>query len=230
MVKTLSLIFFAEVMIFSFPACAQITNQNLYDTIPTMPDHYRELREKFRQEPLRQHRIVFLGNSITEGGKWQDLTGDSTVINRGIGGDVTFGILNRLDDIIQLAPSKIFILIGINDIAKDFPDAVIINNYRKIISQLQQRSPTSVIYFQSLFPVNPEYPKFPQHYDKGAHVISVNKFLKKLCAEMNVVFVDLYPLLLKDGNLDPSYTYDGLHLNNLGYKKWVAYLKNKSYL
>jgi len=61
---------------------------------------------------------------------------DSTVINRGIGGDITFDVLQRLDDVIKRKPSKLFILIGINDIGKDIPDAVIADNYRKIITRV----------------------------------------------------------------------------------------------
>jgi lysophospholipase L1-like esterase len=214
----------------SFISSAQITNQNLYDTIPTMPDHYKDRLTEFRKEPILTGQVIFLGNSITEGGQWQKLTGNSSIINRGIGGDVTFGILNRLDDIIIRQPAKLFILIGINDIAKDFPDNVIINNYRKIILRLKAETPKTVIYFQSMFPVNPEYRKFPQHYDKGEHVVAVNALLKDLCRSESVNFVDLYPLLLKDGKLDASCTYDGLHLNQTGYQRWVSFLKAQGVL
>ena len=91
--------------------------------------------EKFKSEPMVTGKIVFLGNSITEMGDWKKLTGDSTVINRGIGGDITFGILQRLDEVLNRKPSKIFLLIGINDIGKDIPPAVIADNIKKDPSQ-----------------------------------------------------------------------------------------------
>jgi hypothetical protein len=69
------------------------TNQNLFDTIPFIPVHGQNRMAIFTSEPIVTGRIVFLGNSITEMGDWKKLTGDSTVINRGIGGDITFGIL-----------------------------------------------------------------------------------------------------------------------------------------
>ncbi len=75
---------------------------------------------------------MFLGNSITEMGNWKNVLNDTTVINRGIGGDITYGVLKRLKDITDRRPSKLFILLGINDIGKDIPDAVIADNYLKI--------------------------------------------------------------------------------------------------
>ena len=70
-----------------------------YDTIPNVPDHYKVRLAKFRTEPVVLDKIMFVGNSITEGGNWRRLLKDSTVINRGISGDNTFGLLNRLDEI-----------------------------------------------------------------------------------------------------------------------------------
>lgn len=210
---------------------SQVTNQNLYDTMPTMVEHYHKRLAEFKKETVEKGKIIFLGNSITEGGQWHQLTDNKTRINRGIGGDVTFGILNRLDEVIAREPSKVFILIGINDISKDFPDAVIINNYKKILSTIKLKLPGTKVYVQSVLPVNPSYPKFPQHYDKGDHVISVNKLLKELVSNEGVTFINLYPLFLdKNGNMEAKYTNDGLHLNAEGYKIWNEYLKANGYL
>ncbi len=212
-------------------ATAQVTNQNLYDTLPTMPEHYVKRLAEFRNEPIIKGKIIFLGNSITEGGQWHQLTDNETRINRGISGDITLGVLKRIDDIVSREPSKLFILIGINDVSKDFPDAVIVENYKKIIHALKSKTPTTKIYIQSLLPVNPSYPKFPQHYDKGAHVVSVNKLLKDLTLSENVIFINLYPEYLdKQGLMDSKFTYDGLHLNAEGYKVWINYLKSNGYL
>jgi lysophospholipase L1-like esterase len=215
----------------SFQCVGQITNQNLYDTVPTMVEHYNKRLAEFRKESVEKGKIIFLGNSITEGGQWHQLTDNKSRINRGIGGDVTFGILNRLDEIIAREPSKIFILIGINDISKDFPDAVIANNLKRIVQILKVKLPSTKIYLQSVLPVNPLYPKFPQHYDKADHVVSVNKLIKELAIAEGVTFVNLYPLFLDNaGHLDEKLTGDGLHLNGEGYKVWIEFLKSSGYL
>lgn len=210
-----------------FPARAQqVTNQRLFDTIPFIPDHHKERIALFEKEPITTGKILFLGNSITEGGNWAQLTGDNTVINRGIGGDITFGMLKRLDDVIKRKPSKIFLLIGINDIAKDLPDAVIADNCRKIIRRLKAGSPSTVIYLQSVLPVNPSYPNFPQHYDKEDHIIRVNTLYRQVAEELKCKFVNLFPLFLNDQQrLDAKLTGDGLHLNAKGYEIWVNYLR-----
>ena len=62
--------------------------QHTWDTIPNSPGYYREQFEKFKKEPVVKGKVIFLGNSITEGGNWKELLKDSTVINRGISGDI----------------------------------------------------------------------------------------------------------------------------------------------
>jgi lysophospholipase L1-like esterase len=223
--------FLALALLMTFVSKAQITNQNLYDTVPNLIDHYLQRVEQFKKEPVITGKIIFLGNSITEGGNWAELTGDKTVINRGIGGDVTFGVLQRLEEITQRKPSKLFILIGINDIGNDIPDLKIADNYRKIIEYCQAKTPETIIYIQSVLPVNPTYPKFPQHYDKESHVIHTNELLKQLSEKYECKFINLFPVMM-DGQqrLNKNYTTDGLHLNAKGYTTWIDYLRKNGYL
>src|SRR3954470_24562286 len=88
----------------SFIGHAQIntvTNQRVGDTISVLGDVYKTRMAQFESEPVVTGKIIFLGNSITQGGDWKKLLNDSTIINRGIGGDITFGVLKRLDDVIK---------------------------------------------------------------------------------------------------------------------------------
>ena len=210
---------------------AQLTNERIYDTIGFIPEHYPQRVAKFQSEPIVTGRIIFLGNSITEIGPWAKLTGDTTVVNRGIGGDITYGVLKRLDDVIARQPSKVFLLIGINDIGKDIPDTVIADNIRKIVATILQGSPNTKIYVQSLLPLNPDVKNFPQHYNKEEHVLKVNATLPGILAPLKCTFIDIFPLLLDDKQrLDAQYTLDGLHVNQKGYVIWVDYLKKQGYL
>jgi lysophospholipase L1-like esterase len=156
------------------------------------------------------------------------LLNDTTVVNRGIGGDITFGVLKRLDDVIKRQPSKLFLLIGINDIGKDIPDAVIADNIRKIILRVQAESPSTKKYVESILPVNPDVPNFPQHYDKQEHVINTNKLIKKVAEETRCPYLNIHDLFTDEqGRLDTKYTKDGLHLTaeGSGYEKWIGYLR-----
>jgi lysophospholipase L1-like esterase len=209
------------------------SNQNLFDTIAFIPLHVKNRMVIFTSEPVVTGRIVFLGNSITEMGDWKKLTGDSTVLNRGISGDITFGVLKRLDEILNRKPSKIFLLIGINDIGKDIPPTVITDNIKKIIRRIEIESPSTKIFLQNLLPVNPSINRFPQHYDKQSKIVETNKLLIHVAKETNVTLVDLNKLFRDNkGNLQEKYTKDGLHLypGGEGYKIWVDHLKSKGYL
>jgi lysophospholipase L1-like esterase len=214
-----------------FANAQNVTNQNVYDTIPFIPEHRPVRLAQFEKEPIATGRIIFLGNSITEMGNWKKVLNDTTVINRGIGGDITYGVLKRLKDITDRQPSKLFILLGINDIGKDIPDAVIADNYLKIVKEIHIKCPQTKIYVQSILPVNSTLPRFPQHYDKEEHILSVNKLLKANAQVGNYTFVDIFHLFVDpDQRLDSRYTYEGLHLKPEAYPIWVAYLKQQGYL
>ena len=214
-----------------FAGAQSVTNQNVTDTTPFIPEHRQPRLNQFAKEPIVTGRIIFLGNSITEMGNWKKVLNDTTVINRGIGGDITYGVLKRLKDITDRQPSKVFILIGINDIGKDIPDAVIADNYLKIVREIHSKCPETKIYVQSVLPVNPTLPHFPQHYDKEEHVLAVNKLLKANAGAGNYTFVDIFHLFVDaDGRLNSQYTYEGLHLKPPAFDIWVAYLKQQGYL
>lgn len=217
-----------------FPLVVQaqsVTNQNVSDTTPFIPEHRQPRLNQFAKEPIVTGKVMFLGNSITEMGNWKKVTNDTTVINRGIGGDITYGVLKRMKDITDRRPSKIFILLGINDIGKDIPDAVIADNYLKIVREIHTKCPETKIYVQSVLPVNSTLPHFPQHYDKQEHILAVNKLLEVNAKAGDYTFVDIFHLFADvNQRLESRYTYEGLHLRSEAYPIWVAYLKKQGYL
>ena len=208
-----------------------VTNQRVYDTVPFIPEHTPQRLAQFAIEPVVTGRVIFLGNSITEMGNWKKATGDTTVINRGIGGDNTYGVLNRLKDITDRQPSKVFLLIGINDIGKDIPDAVIAANVLKIVKEIHAKCPRTQIYVESVLPVNSTLNNFPQHYDKGEHILALNKLLLANAAAGNYIYIDIFHLFADaDGRLKAEYTYEGLHLKPPAYDIWVSNLRKMGYL
>ena len=219
-------------LLLPFAALAQkVTNQRVYDTIPFIPEHTPVRVAKFEKEPIVTGKVIFLGNSITEMGDWKKATGDTTVINRGIGGDITYGILKRLKDITDRQPSMVFLLIGINDIGKDIPDALIADNDLKIVREIHSKSPKTKIYVESVLPVNSTMPNFPQHYDKEEHVVALNKLLQANAAAGGYTYVDIFHLFVDaDGRLQSQLTYEGLHVKPPAYIIWVDYLKKMGYL
>ena len=190
------------------------------------PGLYEFEAQLYESYPHSTSDIVFLGNSITDRVDWNELLGMSNVHNRGISGDITFGVLERLSEVTNGKPAKVFILIGINDISRNIPDSVIANNYRKIVQRIKKESPHTKIYFQTLLPVNNEFTQFKNHYNKDEHILWLNDQIKTLRKKENITVIDLYPHFLNsEKKLDKKYTLDGLHLNAEGYKVWAAILK-----
>jgi lysophospholipase L1-like esterase len=195
------------------------------------PNNYALKVGQFKSYPHSTKDIVFLGNSITANVEWRELLGMDNIKNRGISGDISFGILERLYEVIDGKPAKVFILIGINDISRNIPDEMIVANYRKIISRIQSGSPQTKIYFHTLLPVNNEFTQFKNHYNKDEHIAFLNNSLKAIAKETKITLIDLHPILQDaNGKLDKKYTIDGLHINAEGYEVWKKLLRDGKYL
>lgn len=200
-----------------------------YDTT-YRPGKYKELVQKFNAEPVTKKDYIFLGNSITAGADWGKLLNLPKAKQRGISGDITFGVLERLQDVIDRKPAKVFVLIGINDISRNIPDSLILRNYKKIIERIRKGSKKTQIYFYTLLPVNASFGKFKNHYGKDEHILYLNDEIRKLAAK-NVTIIDLYPHFLDGQNrLKAELTKDGLHLIPTGYQVWAEVLNNGGYL
>jgi len=185
-------------------------------------EHYYKRKALFENTPDTKNEIIFLGNSITEGGDWKALFPEKNVINRGISGDVTDGILFRLDEVTSSNPSKIFLLIGTNDMARGKSIEYVIENTEKIIVQIKRQSEETKIYLQSILPINPNVgEKFSGHKNNHQKIIEANRLLRTLAKKYDLKFIDLHKYMSNgEKHLKAKYTYDGLHLTEEGYEKW----------
>ncbi|UJH90616.1 GDSL-type esterase/lipase family protein [Antarcticibacterium sp. 1MA-6-2] len=136
-------------LIFSFFFTFSYAQTEEMDTV-YRPRTYSLKVEQFRSYPDSKTDIIFLGNSLTEYTDWNELLQLPTAKNRGISGDTSFGILQRLDEVTEGKPSKIFLLVGINDISRNVPAELILRNYEKIIQQIKKASPETQLYVQTL--------------------------------------------------------------------------------
>jgi lysophospholipase L1-like esterase len=184
-------------------------------------EHWTERTKEFQEQARSTGRIVFLGNSLTEGFDL-NILGDSTIINRGISGDFTEGVLKRLDEVVSLKPSRLFIEIGINDLIEKVPVKEICRNYRQIVERVQKASPSTQIYIQSLLPVRMQSSFLTSSEDVNEVVGEQNMALKALADKMKIPFIDLYSHFVVNNEMNPRLTYDGIHLVNEGYQIWKA--------
>jgi lysophospholipase L1-like esterase len=190
-------------------------------------DHYYKRFELFKNSPDTENELIFLGNSITEGGDWKALFPNVNAINRGISGDVTDGILNRLDEVVSSKPKKIFLLIGTNDLARGKSVDYVLNNTELILDKIKSESKDSKVYLQSVLPYNPNVgTKFSGHKSKQQEVLVLNKKLKKLARKQGVKYLNIHKKFSnKQGELKADLTYDGLHLNKNGYVFWEKIIR-----
>ncbi len=169
-------------------------------------------------------RVVFMGNSITEG--WSILNKDFFVnnrfVNRGIGGQTTPQMLIRFKpDVVNLNPKSVVILAGINDIAGNTGPLTIENTAENIISMAEIAKANDIkVFICSTLPAI-DFPWSPG-LEPGPKVIKLNSILKNYCDTNNITYVDYFLAMAdeKGGLKVPEYTTadDLVHPNLAGYK------------
>jgi lysophospholipase L1-like esterase len=178
--------------------------------------HYPARIAEFKTNPLSMKDIVFLGDSITEKGEnWGTRLHAEHVKNRGISGDVTDGVLARMNELYHFKPNALFILIGINDLlGAKIPADHVADNIIKIADLMHRESPSTKIYVQTILPTN--------HNEAVAAIHTVNRILlAKKDASYNLI--DLHSHFSdKTDHIKPEYTVDGVHLSEAGYSVWIA--------
>jgi lysophospholipase L1-like esterase len=181
------------------------------------PSHDRWVSQ-FELLPVSPGDIVFLGDSITEGGAWEELFPGLPVRNRGIGGDVTDGVMNRLEQVVAGKPAKVFLLIGTNDLAlAEKTPTEIAAGVEAIVDTINTRSPDTRVYVQSILPRAENY---------RDEVETLNRELENRVSG-KATWIDLYPLFLdgRDGSIRDDYSNDELHLLGPGYLEWRDFIE-----
>lgn len=195
---------------------------------PGLSAYHQKRLDQFRLEnqTATAGSIVFVGDSITEFFPLKKYLGrEWSILNRGIAGTDTNWLLDHLEEqVLALSPSKIFLMIGVNDLGMGYSVADTIGKIAELISQLRLLSPKSETYLLSVLPVN-EAPAFSKTVK-----IRKNKDIQSLNASLGTLpgvdVIDLYTLLLDgDGQLANEYTTDGLHLSQTAYERLAEALR-----
>lgn len=177
---------------------------------------------RYRQEnrslpPATDHRVVFIGDSITEA--WKPsvpslFTGD--VLDRGVSGETTTQMLARFrTDVIDLHPAVVHIMGGINDIASPPGTALTRSNIESMVELARAHGITVILGSvtpSSFFQGSPEL-------KPGPHIVWLDRWLRDYAAKNSLIYVDYYSLL-QDGKLGirEGLSNDGLHPNRLGFE------------
>jgi len=160
-------------------------------------------------------RILLIGDSITEGFNTSLLLPEYDIINKGVYGDNTDGVLKRLGkDVMDEMPDIVSVLIGTNDFALEKTDDQIIENIEKIIVSLKE-TVTGII-ICSILPVSNIINR------PNERINSVNSRIEKLALKHNIKYWNIHKFFVNSrGSIQREYTKDGLHLSDMGYALWA---------
>ena len=167
--------------------------------------------------------IVFVGSSSFR--LWSDLErtfANYQVLNRGIGGAVIQDISNHIDDLITpYKPRQVFIYVGENDVANQATSEAVLNNTKKLLTEIRERLPNVPIVYVAMKP-SPSREKFLPI------VIKANQLIQDYIAtQKNMTFIDVFsPMLTREGKPKPElFLADQLHMNQSGYAIWIKDIK-----
>ncbi|HZK59767.1 MAG TPA: GDSL-type esterase/lipase family protein [Cryobacterium sp.] len=161
--------------------------------------------------------IVFAGDGLTSGGRWDEWFPDYQVHNMGVNGDTTDETIAKIDDIVALDPDAVVLQIGTNDLGWRRSDEYVVRNIETILVTLRKRLPQARILVQSLL---------PRESDFADTIRSINRHLWQFAPTQHAQFLDLWPAMAQpNGELIPAYTTDHLHLTEEGYTAWLSELK-----
>jgi lysophospholipase L1-like esterase len=179
-------------------------------------------------------QLVFAGSSLMEDFPIDEMSRTlpdmPVVYNRGIGGDTLDGFAARLNSaVIDLAPSKLFINIGTNDIsAPDYERENMLAKYRAILECIHSALPGTQIHIMSYYPVNRTEAFDTQWFGArtNAEIDAVNARLKTMAEELGMVYINVTDCLRdENGDLDRTLSIDGMHMYPDGYARVFERLK-----
>ena len=167
--------FTLSLLLLYFALKAQVLLPNYTDSL--FPAYYHQRVSLFNSLPVTNNDVVFIGNSITDGSEWGELFNDLHIKNRGISGDITAGVIKRIDEVARHKPSKIFLMIGINDLSRGVTADSVVKNILLIAAYLRQQTVTTQVFIQSILPINNSLRKFTSHISNGMKIRQVNDLL-----------------------------------------------------
>lgn len=187
--------------------------------------------ERYREEnkTAEKGQIVFAGSSLMEMFPINKLLkehNDSTIIyNRGVGGFLSNELLDVIDVCaVDLAPSKLFINIGTNDLSwSSIPISNLMKNYDTILTTVEKAVPNVKIYLMAYYPVNfeaaAEEMKECLKIRTNEKINTANKEVKKLAEKHGQRYIDINKNLIDgQGRLKAEFTIEGMHINENGYR------------
>lgn len=184
---------------------------------------YAEDNARLGHSSSKTPRVVFLGDSITDGWQLTEYFSGRDFVNRGISGQITGEMLGRMvADVIDLKPAAVLVLAGTNDIARGVPVGTIKNNLT-MIAQLAEANQIRPL-FASILPVSDYHKNVNARFAMTirrppAAIQALNNWLRQFCSQHGYAYVDYFSAMVDSaGYLQADLADDGLHPNGKGYR------------
>ena len=185
---------------------------------------YHADNEKLRTQPAEPGRVVFLGDSITDGWKLSQYFPNKPYVNRGISGQTTPQMLARMfEDVINLKPEAMIVLGGTNDIARNTGPVTLsmLEENIQMITELAHAHGIKVI-LCSVTPISDYGPRRMTDGRPPADILRLNAWMKEYTARNHETYCDYFTALVDEkGWLKEGISRDGLHPNDKGYDLMV---------
>jgi len=183
--------------------------------------YYLTKKSVFEQSNVKDVDKIFIGDSITDYGEFQEYFSNEVVLNRGIRNDVSKGVVKRINEVVGRNSKEAYLMIGVNDIRYSTNR----NNFESHITTIVKsfEGENSKLFIQSILPVNNGL--FGNEVS-NKKVQEFNEVLQRIAQENGIEYIDLHASFVdKNGQLDEEFTIDGIHLNGAGYKVWMDALR-----
>ena len=185
--------------------------------------YYFTKKSVFEHSTVSEVDKVFIGDSISDYGEFQEYFPGEVVLNRGIRNDYAEGVVNRIQEVVDRKPKEAYLMIGVNDIRYGTDAEVFESNVKKIVDSFDKKD--TRLFIQSILPVN--YGLFGNEVS-NEKVKEFNEILQGIANDNGLEYIDLHSSFTdENGQLDKKFTGDGLHLNGKGYEVWIDRLRSR---
>lgn len=166
----------------------------------------------FAAAPAKGDDIVFVGDAITNEGRWSELFPDAPVKNRGIPGDTTEDVAFRIGQVAAGKPAKVFLMIGGGDAEAEKTIDETAASYAAILDRLAADTPDTQIFVQSIL---------PRSVESWPNIEKRNEAIRKVASEHGAQYIDLVPVFAAENDaIRGDLSNDNAHLLGPGYEAW----------
>lgn len=223
--KILSLILFLIIilLVFLYFSSQKNTIEPNCEVINNNSDEEENEPDDNKIEQTKQERYLFLGDSLFYQYDISEYFKDYDVIDSGVDGVTARETLEDLDNrIYQYNPTTVFILLGTNDIGKDYTPLETFEYLKNIVEKIKVDRPEITVNIMSLLPINntddPKVQSWIYEHRSNEKIDEVNQYLKEYCEKNELNYINVHDVLLgDDGQLKLNYTREGLHITEVGY-------------